>query len=141
MIFLKYRWSLYKLTKDRDKTRKHYSKKIDEAQKKKAYDERESLIHEAMEVTGFINDDISYLITQNLRSKAEKLLLPFPTSNELWEQSPRTGKRFLTNEGIIEIRTKIRKEQRKRREKIAFWISILIGLIGALTGFMAVIKR
>lgn len=102
---------------------------------------------EAYSIWGFEIDIVDWQIkntmTRALINEADRLFLPVPDENdpEKWEEDPATGKRtFLSPKGIAELRTAIRQEKRERRENIQRWIAILIGLIGALTGLIAVLK-
>ena len=91
-----------------------------------------------------INEEIAVLITQYFRHKAEKKFLPVPPINDkdgFWEQGQYTGKWYLTKKGITELQSLIRKDGKEKREMFSYWISILFGLIGAITGLIAVIKR
>ena len=49
------------------------------------------------------------------------------------------GKVYLSREGISEVRAMIRKDTKERHELMLPWLSLLIGLVGALTGLIAVI--
>ncbi|MDT4890854.1 hypothetical protein FQZ97_1278120 [compost metagenome] len=46
----------------------------------------------------------------------------------------------ITDAGIVEIRAAIREEQKHRRESSGYWIGMLIGVIGALSGLVAAFK-
>lgn len=46
---------------------------------------------------------------------------------------------YLADQGISDLRERIRKEAKERREAILAWIVPLIGLIGALIGLIAII--
>jgi len=70
--------------------------------------------------------------------------LPTPSLSEkdgLWERSSNTGDYYLTDKGIAEMRGIIRKDTKEKMEIFSYWGGLLIGLIGAITGLVAVIKR
>jgi hypothetical protein len=80
-------------------------------------------------------------MTRYLIAKAEKMSLPTPSRTEgdgLWES---TYTPYLTNKGITEVRKTIREEQKQRLELVSHWAAIIIGVIGAITGLIAVIMR
>ncbi len=146
MNLFSYRGSLFKLSRQRRKIDKYYKKQYAEVKKtgdKKKIEDIEILApHELEEV----DDEIHYLQQRYLISKATKMLLQIPPviSEEKggrWEQSNVTGKWQLTNEGMRELRQNIRTEQKESTELLARWITVIIGLIGALTGLVAIIKK
>lgn len=47
---------------------------------------------------------------------------------------------YLTPAGINQIRSAVREEQKYRREVRAYWIASFVGVIGALTGLVSVLK-
>ncbi|NTW58736.1 MAG: hypothetical protein HGB21_10580 [Nitrospirae bacterium] len=81
--------------------------------------------------------------TSYLRSVAEKMLLPYPRTinDDEWEKDGLTDSYYLKNKVIARLRSAIRNEKKDRLDLFRNWITILIGLIGALTGLMAVLKR
>jgi hypothetical protein len=144
MNYISYRWSLYKLHRIKNKAEKIFKRKIEEARKtcglKKVY---EVMSTESYDVD-LVKDEIADLMTKYLRATSEKMSLPFPpfsTDSQLWEESHITGRRHLTNNGITYVRNLIRKEKRERLQIISQWIAIIIGLIGALTGLLAIILK
>jgi hypothetical protein len=48
---------------------------------------------------------------------------------------------YLSPEGLYQLRSAIRQEQRERRDSASAWIGWSIGLIGALTGLVSMIKK
>lgn len=88
-------------------------------------------------------------ITQKLLDKARKFRVPVPhklnrdnTESEYWYEGHYTGQWYLTNLGVSELRSEIRKEQKARHEMRAQWIvwlSGLTGLVGAITGLIALL--
>lgn len=95
--------------------------------------------------TEIIYDQIHKLHTDYLLSIASRLIVPTPSWDDqtCWEESP-MGFRYLTTKGIADLRAAIRSEQKLRLERILMWvpaIAALTGLIGALTGFIAIWHR
>jgi len=92
------------------------------------------------------------LFTEKLIKKAERLRVHVPAKpswnyetgfeeNEDWDG---INERYLTNTGIAKVRDEIRKEQKWQREGRANWAvfaSAIGGVIGAITGLVAVMMR
>lgn len=145
MYYITYRWTLSKLYRRKEKTQKKYDELIKEAQKTKKDEEiiRE-LKSEASSEHFIYYNAIASLMTDYLSDKAEKMFLPLPSFKEeegLWEQNPMTGKKLLTKKGIAELNSTITKHRRERTETIFRWITLVGGLIGIITGLVAVWKN
>ena len=94
-------------------------------------------------------EESSYLTRQLLRS-ARRLHVPIPsmhgpdgTESEQWYQGSQTGHWCLTLSGVRRLREEIRSEQKARHEhraQLVVWLSALTGIIGAITGLVAVIR-
>jgi hypothetical protein len=141
---LSYRIKLYKLTRKRDKESESLSKKIEEAKKSKDPDES----NRVYQIDGFelriIEAKISILVTRYLTDRANKRFLPVPPVNDkdgYWELSYETGNWHLTNKGITELRKTIREDSKELRESVAFWVSIIFGLLGLIIGVISVLNR
>ncbi len=148
---MSYKIALYKLNSQKKKTKEKYLKEIEETRKTGNQDKIEKVKYNASSELGLLDDEISELITDRLISRAQRVYVPIPKKpipeegemhpeNEHWEQNE-LGNWHLKTKGISEVRNLIRQEEKERREKIAFWISILFGLIGAFTGLIAIIKN
>ena len=87
------------------------------------------------------DDEIMDLHTRYLYSKAQKLLLPIPDYNDesLWDTPNFSNRKHLTNKGITLLRSQIRKELHERRAGALTWLAALTGVIGALSGLVAII--
>lgn len=140
---LKYKYDLWKLQQEKDKTRRIFGKEMAEAEKKKAsHDDMAHIVGEEMYFIDTIDEQIAQLQGQLLRRQAERYLIPFPkriTKNGDWEQSKITGRWLLGQKTVSELRNAIRREQKDRREKWQGWLALLIGLIGALIGLLSVL--
>jgi hypothetical protein len=147
MNYLSYRIGLFKLNRKRKKEVSIVSKLAAEARKtggdRKAQEVWQS---ESFDID-MIDDEILALRSRYLISKAFKRFLPTPGVSEkdgMWEHSNFTGKYHLTEEGIREVHGMIRKDTKEIMELLSYWspwIGLLIGLIGAITGLVAIIKR
>lgn len=73
--------------------------------------------------------------------KSLKLQLPtYYGDEDIWVKG-KSDDYILTNKGLTTLRSAIRNERHERHRGIFSWISIIIGLIGALTGLFAVIGK
>lgn len=84
--------------------------------------------------------------TEYFRNKADILNVPMPdpSDKELydtveWDDDPKQPK-YLTDKGALAIRSAIREEEKHRREAFGYWFGIVVGVIGALTGLISVLK-
>ena len=145
--YLKYRFKLKKLSNSNRKTQDCFSKKISEAHKqKKPKNEIASLRDDAFFEYKMIQEEIDILITNYLRKKAHNLFVPLPTlpdidNHKMWIKcNTISNQNVLTTLGIHTTKNAIRKEKKEKNEIVFMWAMFLIGLIGAVTGLIAVIK-
>ena len=142
---LKYYWRLKKLYKKQEITKKVYDNLIKKAKKEgKKGNEIQRLYSEAGSEYFLIQDQIDILITSYLKSEANKLILPIPEDDDIkmWKEAPdMCPYKVLSEKGVTELRSAIRRERKERREAHISWIAIIIGLIGAITGLLAVILK
>lgn len=147
MNFLSYRIGLFKLNRKRSKEASVISKLAEKARKTGGERKAEEVWQSESFDLQMIDDDILDLHSRYLYSKATKRFLPTPPFSEkdgMWEYTNFKGKYHLTEKGIREMRGIIRKDTKERMELLSYWypwIGILFGLIGAITGLIAVIKR
>lgn len=98
-----------------------------------------------------IEEEIDHHLTHQLLQKARKLKVPIPhrtvsdpDGDDIWTQGHQTGNWYLTDKGYSYMRLAIRSEIKERHEIRAHWvvwISVLTGLVGAVTGLLAVFSR
>lgn len=143
--YAKYRIALRRLFKQKQKVRAAYAKHVTSARKDdKNAKEISSLEYEAWYEEDMINEDISILVTTYLVSKATKHFISIPPRKDegMWEQCNKISERFvLTNAGISALRSSIRAEAKERRDLLIPLIAALTGIIGIVTGLIAVIKK
>ena len=141
---LSYKYKLWKLQGKKEKTRKFYRKKIDDARKeKKPQDYIDGFIHEEMHFIDLIDDDITQIQYQLLTRQAERHFIPTPkeiTTDGTWEQSDISGRWRLSEKALSNLKQAIRQEQKHGREHWQSWLMLVIGLIGALIGLLSVLK-
>ncbi len=88
-------------------------------------------------------------VTKQLLKKARSLRVPVPhrynedkSESEHWYEGHYTGGWYLTNRGIASLREEIRREQKARHEIRAqwvVWVPALTGLVGTITGLVALL--
>lgn len=94
-----------------------------------------------------IDEEIDTLISDYYREQASRLLIPLPPLNAdddpdgCWERNHQLGNLVLTRKGIFQIRSAIRDEKSARRDSILVWVTPVLGVIGAITGLVAVWKN
>jgi len=142
---IKYRWDLHKLEKESDKIQDDYEKL--RKKKKLSGTELEDLRSEESSVIWPVLEKIDKLKTLRFCQIANRLIVPLPESNdkELWKELHCIGGQALTDKGFWELKKLIRQEKKERREVFGFWFGIItggvIGVIGAITGLVAVLAR
>ena len=90
-------------------------------------------------------------LTGRLLRRARRLRVPIPhrrnedgTESHEWYVGAQTGGWYLTTIGIRALREEIRQESKARHEsraQLVVWLSVVTGMIGALTGLIAVAQR
>jgi len=137
--YIKYRYLLWKLRCGRKKLKSEYDNHIAEAENK---EKKESLIADEMTFLQLEDQNIGELHTKYLRDMAKTLMVPLPNSEDesLWDRDGYTAP-ILTEKGIYELNKSIRLEKKEKRDVIFSWLTIIIGLIGALIGLAAVIRK
>jgi hypothetical protein len=88
-----------------------------------------------------IDDDISQLQTQIVLTQLDAFYFPAPEFDEksgVWTRSEFSDKWSLSRQTVIELRKLIRMERKERYEALALWLTPLTGIVGALTGLIAV---
>jgi len=90
----------------------------------------------------FYEAEIHQLWTRYLQERAERLMLPLPSLDDesSWEKSHVVPGYLLTRKGIDEVRKSIRNEVQERRSGWLTWLAALTGLIGAISGLVAVVR-
>lgn len=139
--YIKYRYKLAKLEKEKNKIKKSYDSYIKEVPEE--IRERDKRIAEAMAFISEIDLQIKELYTDYMKNIANKLMVPIPNYNDenIWEKPMGYRSLILTRNGMYELKKFIRLERKERREIIFSWITLLIGLIGVLIGLFSVLKN
>ncbi|MER8441416.1 hypothetical protein NKH36_34100 [Mesorhizobium sp. M1312] len=91
--------------------------------------------------TSLYVDKIEAIKTRRLLRKANSLDVPYEYPREdspVWGRSDQLHTWHLTTIGYSQLRKAIRQERRDRREWVITWAGVIIGIIGSLTGMLAV---
>lgn len=131
---------------------KSYSKEITKAREDKDNRKLEELSRDCQFEIEIIEEEEEELFTNQLVNKATRLRVPVPSyyndeskRSDDWVKGSQTGALYLSPLGISKLREGIRKEERWRLEVRAsrvVWLSAITGILGALTGLVAVwLKR
>jgi len=141
---IKFRFTINRLFAKRDGIRHDFMAHIHKAQKDgRPQDEIRRLTTEASMEESIINDEIELLTTAHLVDYANRLFIPTPerTDESMWCESSYENRQVLTHKGISILRTAIRAEQKGQREFFVTVLATLIGIIGAITGLVAVFHK
>lgn len=126
-----------------------YAKDIAVARKLKDKEKVESLESQHRFEIDLHDEEEDAYITKKLLAKARRLRVPIPhrhnedkTASEHWYKGHYTGRWNLTTRGVAALREEIRHEIKARHEarsQWVVWLSALTGVIGALTGLVALL--
>jgi len=75
---------------------------------------------------------------------ANRMLIPVPefkAEGGAWVESQQTGLYHLTPQALHDLRATIRAEGKARRDEWSVWLVLVTGVIGALSGLIAIIKK
>lgn len=143
--YLKYRAKLTKLFRKKEDIRNAYADDIRKARKEgKPSDDIQSLEHSSYFEDSMVDEEISLLATDHLIRKARRRFVPIPSheAEGMWEQCSNISNRYvLTSKGISALRSPLRKERKERVELVVIILATLTGIIGAVTGLVAVIMK
>jgi hypothetical protein len=146
LAWLRYGFALRRLQREKRAAIVHYKNEQASLLAKKASAmEMQRSSEQQIYETQSIYDQIAGLQTTFLRTEAERYLLPVPTfdtsEDGAWEFSSTCSHYQLKRAAIAELRAAIRKEKKERREAWQSWAALAIGLIGALIGLVAALKK
>lgn len=120
-----------------------YDEEIKRAQsEKKEREEIESIKHSKFFEILKNDQERSEFLTGYLIKKANRYVIPIPKHDDeqMWDEG-QMGYRFLTYEGINNLRSEIRREEKERRDAFLSWIPPITGLIGTMIGLAAILVQ
>jgi hypothetical protein len=89
-------------------------------------------------------EEINIVVTSFLRVAAKKKFIPFPDfeSPNMWEEcSAISNQKVLSNLGIATVISALRNERREKIKLVLMVLAGVTGIVGALIGLLAGIKR
>ena len=104
----------------------------------------QALEHKSYVEQKMIDEEISILTSDYLIRKARRrfVFLPSRETDEMWEHCEMISTRYvLTNQGISQLQSSLRKRLKEQVEIIMLLLAALTGIIGAVTGFVAVLMK
>lgn len=140
MNLLLHKLKVRSLIKKRSKLRKQYKQLRSEESNSTVRDE---ILSEEMHEIGMLDDEIDSMESEYLIEEARKLLLPLPDKDEentYWCSSRFTGLYQLNRNGMHELRNRVREERSAKRQWMIAAGATLTGIIGAISGLVAVWK-
>ena len=109
------------------------------------YYEKQPQISSLTQQSDEIEHRILLVQTEYYKRLCQRYALPIPDINNedlyvKFDFDDEYGDRYLLNDkGIFEVRKLIREERKAIREEFGFWITMTVGLVGALTGLASVV--
>jgi hypothetical protein len=141
---------LYFLRKKLAREDKEFELRINEALQNKTFQQQTAAFDERSESLERLHKLISHEMTRRLLQTAAHYDIEEPVADEddFWYTDPKWS-RCLTPTGRFHLRKLIDEEKTRRREVKAWWWKTIIlpaltsgiGIIGALTGLVAVLKK
>jgi hypothetical protein len=142
--YLKYRLRLFRLERHNRKATKRYKEKIKETiGSQNDWMELQSLSEESDKW----QHGIDSFKTEYYQSACNRYIIPMPNRSDVnyyytYDFDNEEGDRYiLRTEGFYAVRNLIKKEQKERRERVSFWFSIIMGLIGGTIALVSVLKK
>lgn len=86
-------------------------------------------------------EELAVLTSSYMISLARRMFLPVPDfkpEGGAWEEASTSGRYYLNAQALSTLRSSIRKERKERHEICLLWLAALTGLVGAVTGLVAV---
>lgn len=127
-----------------------FNKDIDLARREKDLKKIRSIESDLQFELMMLSEEEDSYLTKQICSKARRLLIPIPrkhnidnSESELWYEGQYYGSWHLTDQGISFLRSEIRREKNARHEaraQLIPWVIALTGLIGSITGLVALLK-
>lgn len=141
----KFNNKLKSLQKSRQKLREAYAQDLKSAYKEyKSEEDIQEIRAMEMHEVSMIDEEISMLATTHWISVAEKKALPVPSRDDknMWKQCHTMSREYvLTNNGITQIRSEYNKLRDSKYHLLFQTIAALTGIIGAITGLIAIMNK
>lgn len=142
---LRHRLTLNRLLRKKSRLSDDYSKTIREAREsKKSPGDLDALMHEASWEEQVLDEEIAALVTDYHVARARRQFLPVPDHKDgvSWEECfTYSNRHVLTPKGMAELRATLRSERKAKFELTLMVLAAITGLVGAVTGLVAVLAR
>ncbi len=93
------------------------------------------------------DEEVDAYLTNKWLARARRQMIPIPARHDedgnespFWYQGRYTGEWCLTNQGLTMLRSEIRRERKESYERWTPIATMIIGIIGAITGLISVIQ-
>jgi hypothetical protein len=100
-----------------------------------------SEILETQELNDQIDEHIAILESDYWLEQAQRHLLPTPNDDAYIVSKLDKRFHYFNEETLTSLRAAVRKEQKERSENFRIWATLVIGILGALIGLIAVLKK
>jgi hypothetical protein len=145
MLFPKYSAArLKKLRRDRDRLMAVWEEKR-RAMVNPNKDQSDEFWHARRSEIDPIREEIEQQLSLQLVAQAQRYDVPVPEfvddNGGPWREPEYSAHYFLNEAARAELRSAIRKEQRERSEILRTWLTVVLSVIGAVTGIAALLFR
>jgi hypothetical protein len=146
---VRFRYQLWKFERQGRSLSKAYDSDREKARRRGATaDEMRSINESEMDELGMNHEQIMDAHTKRLTEIGYRLMIPVPSAwdtqdADKWEDGKLVYK-YLSKKGLAELRASIRAERKARWELVVMWVplfTLVVGLIGTVTGLVAVLNR
>jgi len=135
-----YKWPLHLFEKEKCTIRKIYNKMIAKEKLNNNNSDKIAVLKQnAMAECMNVDHEIDVHITEFLLNEARRLMIEIPRYEDTAFFQVNNFDRILTIKGIAYLNVKIRKEKKETREPFISYGSLIVGIIGATTGLIAVL--
>jgi hypothetical protein len=141
--YLSFRWDLWRIERADRKVYKKYTAYIEKAKVKNASKDEIGTLEYERAIDGMeYADEIRKLHSRYYCSQAARMLIPTPDTEDktMWEQES-TRRFYLTEKGIMHVRSLVRAERKARLEMFVMWVPGVVGLIGAGIGLASILMK
>jgi hypothetical protein len=139
-------WKLRKLQKLRRKTRQEYARKAEEyrSDKTKTSEDMQALSADEYFESKMIDEAVDLFLSDRLLDQATDYDVEIPHAEDFWAYTDDGTRRYLKAKARADLRELIHQAKARSFEEWARWIPVvmaLAGLIGVITGLVAVFKK
>jgi hypothetical protein len=101
----------------------------------------EKEILSTVELNRQIDEHIAILESDYWLEQAQRYLLPTPTDQAYIPSKLDRRFHYFDEVTLTSLRSAVRKEQKERSENFRVWATLAVGIIGALIGLVAMLKK